>query len=276
MKFDMSTAWRDAMSMLNANREVLLIVAGIFSFLPTLAASFLVPPMQATMAMDNPASTEAALEQVTQMYANYWWVFLLMTLIQSIGFIAILALLRDSNRPTVSEALQIGLKGFLPYFAAYVLLCIALGLIIGIILTIVALTNVAALIIVATFAALIFAIYAMIKCSLTPAIVAIEKTYNPITILKRSWTVTKGNSLRIFGFFMLIGIVYLIISIIIGMVMQGLGIAIGPNSLAMQIINGLVNGLVGAIATVVFVAILAAIHRQLAGASPDAISEAFK
>lgn len=276
MKFDMSTAWRDAMSMLNANREVLLIVAGIFSFLPTLAASFLVPPMQATMAMESQASSEAALAQMTQMYADYWWVFLLMTLIQSIGFIAILALLRDSNRPTVSEALQIGLKGFLPYFAAYLLLCLGLGLVIGLFAAVFSLTGVVALTALAFIAGVVFAIYAMIKCSLIPAIVAIEKTYNPIIMLKRSWVLTKGNSLRMLGFFILIGIVYLVISMIVGMIVQGLGLAIGPNSLALQIISGLVNGLVGAIGTVIFVAVLAAIHRQLAGASPEAVSQTFE
>ena len=34
MKFDMSEAWRDAVAMMTANREVLLIVAGIFFLLP--------------------------------------------------------------------------------------------------------------------------------------------------------------------------------------------------------------------------------------------------
>ena len=35
MKFSMSEAWRDATAMMSANREVLLIVAGIFFLLPS-------------------------------------------------------------------------------------------------------------------------------------------------------------------------------------------------------------------------------------------------
>ncbi len=37
MKFDMGQAWSQAMAMMSANRDLLVIIAGIFIFLPTLA-----------------------------------------------------------------------------------------------------------------------------------------------------------------------------------------------------------------------------------------------
>ncbi|RKF21031.1 hypothetical protein D6851_08780 [Altericroceibacterium spongiae] len=274
----MSTAWRDAVSMLNANREVMLIVAGIFSFLPSLAASFLAPPMQIAPAGigDTGEDADLIMQQLVQAYTDYWWVFVLMMLAQSVGFIALLALLRDTKRPTVGEALKIGLYGFIPYFVSYMLLCLALGLAIGIVATIFSLTGVMALVGLAFAVGFVAAIYVMVKCSLTPAIVAIEKVYNPIAMLVRSWKLTKGNSLRLFGFFVLIGVVYLVISMIVGMIVQALYIALGQASVAAQVVNGLVNGLVGAIATMVFVAVLAAVHHQLAGPSTEQVSETFE
>ena len=38
MKFDMNAAWREATGMIAANREVLMIVAGVFFLLPSLAS----------------------------------------------------------------------------------------------------------------------------------------------------------------------------------------------------------------------------------------------
>ena len=41
-------------------------------------------------------------------------------------------------------------------------------------------------------------------------------------------------------------------------------------------INAIASGLISAVVTVILVAVLAAVHRQLSGPSPAAISETFK
>jgi hypothetical protein len=52
MKFDMSEAWREAMAMITANREVLLIVAGIFFLLPSVALGLSIGELQESMLAD--------------------------------------------------------------------------------------------------------------------------------------------------------------------------------------------------------------------------------
>ena len=134
--------------------------------------------------------------------------------------------------------------------------------------------GVGALAAIAMLVALVGAIYAMVKVSLSAPVIAIEKVFNPIAVLARSWRLTKGNSLRIFGFFVLIMIVYFVLSMVVGMVIMGVLTLLG-DSLGV-IVNGVLSGLLGAFATVVFVAVLAAIHRQLAGPSAAAVSETFE
>ena len=43
MKLDMGRAWSDAIALLRGNQQVILIVAGVFFFLPNLALALLMP-----------------------------------------------------------------------------------------------------------------------------------------------------------------------------------------------------------------------------------------
>ena len=49
MNFSMSEAWREATAMISANREVLLIVSGIFFFIPSLAVNWSIGDLQEVM-----------------------------------------------------------------------------------------------------------------------------------------------------------------------------------------------------------------------------------
>ena len=118
MKFDMSAAWRDATAMIGANREVLLVVAGIFFFVPSLILAFTVGDMQ-ELAVASPDDLQAAM---LALYSEWGWLFALVSLATMIGYLALLALLRDHNRPTVAEAIKIGVVGLLPAIGAYIVL----------------------------------------------------------------------------------------------------------------------------------------------------------
>ena len=50
-KFDMSRAWNEALAMLSANRETVLIIAGLFFFLPYLGMMLLLPDMAEGLSM---------------------------------------------------------------------------------------------------------------------------------------------------------------------------------------------------------------------------------
>src|SRR5690606_29042556 len=67
---------------------------------------------------------------LSDFYLNNAPVFIVMALVQVIGFIALLALLRDDSRPTLGQALKVGLVGLLPYIGVQLLTAFALALLI--------------------------------------------------------------------------------------------------------------------------------------------------
>jgi MFS family permease len=271
MKFDMSRAWNDAVAMMSANRDLLLVVAGIFFFLPSLASAMLVPNMQEAMIGD----PDRMMEMMTELYADYWWIILLVTLTQGIGYLALLALLRDSGNPTVGEAIKTGLIGIVPYIVANMLAALAGGLVVVLLATVGGATGSGLLTGILMIAGFIVAIYLFVKFCLSGPVIAIEKRYNPLAALARSWQLTKGNSFRLFLFFVLLFLVYLVISIVVGGIL-GLLLALFPAGAVVTAIQGAISGLLGAVLTVVIVSVLAAIHGQLAGPSPEAVSETFE
>ena len=117
-------------------------------------------------------------------------------------------------------------------------------------------------------------IYVAIKLSLMSPVIAIEKLMNPVAIIRRSWRLTKGNSLRLLLFYFLLTLVYLVIGIVAGGIIGVAAALLGQGS-AYEIVNGISSGLIGAAATMVFTVVLAAIHRQLAGPSPTGLSQTF-
>lgn len=268
MKFSMSEAWREATAMMSANREVLLIVAAIFFLLPSLATALAMPGLQESM-MADPENAQA---MMLELYAGWWWLLILVVLAQLVGYLALLALLRDASRPTVGEALKAGLAGLLPAIGFYVI-CIVVGFLAAMLAVALAAAS-PALGVVAIIALAVLAVYAMIKLSLALAVIAIDKVSNPLTAISHSWRLTKGNSFRLFLFFVLLVLVYLVISIVIGMIVGALVLALGTETALL--VNGIISGILGAILTVVFVAVIAAIHRQLSGPSAAAISETFE
>jgi membrane-anchored glycerophosphoryl diester phosphodiesterase (GDPDase) len=270
MKFDMSAAWRDATTMMSGNREVLLVVAGIFFLLPSVALALSVGGLQEAMLAD-PANMEA---MVLEAYSSWWWLFIVVLLAQFVGYLSLLALLRDSGRPTVGEALKTGVTALLPAIGAYVLTLLGLGLTGGVLIAIAVASGSAALGFVLGLLAFVAVIYIGVKLSLTGPVIAIDKVFNPVTALTRSWRLTKGNSFRLFLFYLLLAIVYIVISMVVGAIVAALTLAIGP-SMALTV-NGVVSGILSAIVTVVFVAVIAAVHRQLSGPSAEAVSATFE
>jgi hypothetical protein len=270
MKFDMSEAWREAMAMITGNREVLLIVAGIFFLLPSLALAMTMGGLQEAMLAD----PEAAQAQIFELYANWWWLLIAVLLFEVVGYLALLALLRDSSRPTVGEALKTGLAGLLPAIGAYILLVLGLSLVIGLLVGGAIASGNGAVAAVAWIVAFVAFVYVCVKVSLSGPVIAIDKVFNPFTVLTRSWRLTKGNSFRLFLFYVLLFIVYIVVAAVIGAVIGALTLALGP-SVALTV-NGIVSGLLSAVITVVFVAVVAAVHRQLSGPSAAAVSQTFE
>ena len=266
MTFDMSAAWRDATVMIRANREVLMIIAGIFFFLPGVATGFAVPAIPpATM-----SDPERAAAAIMAFYGTWGWFYAIVLVLQMVGTLALLALLRGQGRPTVGEAMRAGAVGLLPAIGTFLLIAFGFGL-----LVIVASMAIAALGTAAGGAGalvgallalglLVAIIVASVRLSLTTPIIAIDRVFNPLEVLQRSWRMTGGQAMRLFVFYLLLIVVYLVIVIVAGLLAGALLLALGE--LASVIASSLLSALIGAGAAVISVAVLAAVHRQLAGA----------
>ena len=276
MKFSMSAAWNEAMALLRANRQVVLGIAGVFFFLPYLAMFLLMPEYAAAMGAagtEQPATMAEALDQATRIYGEIWWAVLLLGLLQGIGMLGLLALLTDRQRPTVAEALAKGAKYLLPYLGTQILIAIAAVAIVMIPVALGAAAGVGVGLLAGLVAGPVL-IYLLTKFSLSTPVIAIEGQLNPFAVLARSWRLTKGNSLRLFLFYLLLFIVLIVVSMVLGMVIAALTLLAGDEG--GLIVSGLFNAVLNLVTVVIVLAVLAAVHRQLAGPSAAAVSETFE
>ncbi|MBB3033580.1 glycerophosphoryl diester phosphodiesterase membrane domain-containing protein [Alteriqipengyuania lutimaris] len=274
MKLDMNRAWTDALNLIKSNMGVVTVVAGVFFFLPYLAFALLMPEAANFTMEPNSDDPAAALEQLTAVYADIWWIMLLLVIAQTVGTLALLALLRANNRPTVGEAIAVGAIGFLTSIAATIIFYVGAGIVGGLLMGIAITSQITALAVIAGIVLFVVFIYLAVKFSLLAPIIAIDKVYNPLTALLRSWRLTKGNSVRLFLFYLLLFIALAVVSAVIGLIVMLVFGLMGEE--VMLVGSGLVNSAVNAVIIVLMLGILAAIHRQLAGPDVATMSETFE
>ena len=269
MKLDLSAAWDGAMKMLAANREMVLVLAGVFFFVPYLAFSLFLPdPTGQAGASGAEPDMDAASAQLAAFYAEYWWAMLSITLIQAVGSIALLAILGDRDRPTVADAIGRGLRllptqivtQLLTGFA--ILAPLNIGIALGAAIGSQAIANLLAILMVPV------TLYLWVKFSISSPVIAIERTMNPITALGRSWRLTKGNSFRLFLFYLLIIAAVFVLAIIVSLVF-GLVFALGGEHLAL-VGKALIFSLIIVGFFCVIYAVLASLHRRLSGPAATA------
>lgn len=264
----MGRAWNEAMSLLRGNQQVVLVVAGAFFFLPNLALYLLMPETmgQAEAQVAGEADLDAVMQTMSAAYGEIWWQLLLVTLASAIGMLGLLALLTDHNRPTVGEALKAGMIYLLPYIGAQILIAMLAVAIVMVPIIVGAAAGVAAGALVGILA-LVAIIYLYTKFSLTVPVIVIDEVMNPLSALARSWSLTKGNSVRLFLFYMLIVVVFFVILMVLGIVGGALGLVAGAD--ANVIISGLISAGANMVFLTLYLAVLAAVHRQLSGNSKE-------
>ena len=269
MKLDLSAAWYGAMKMLAANREMVLVLAGVFFFVPYLAfALFLPDPMGQAGASGAEPDMDAASAMIVAFYAEYWWALLLLALIQAVGSIALLAILGDRDRPTVGDAMGRGLRFLPPQIGAQILTGFAIlapptiGIAIGAAIGSEGVAGLLGLLMVPV------ALYLLVKFSMSSRAIAIERIMNPITALGRSWRLTKGNSFRLFLFYLLLVAAFIVLSMIATLVF-GLVFALGGEHVAL-IGQALISSLINVGFACVAYAVLASLHRRLSGPAATA------
>jgi hypothetical protein len=264
MKFDSNQAWKLAAALVSANRDVLIALAGVFFLLPSLAFGLLLPQPQAQTGMNS--------VQMMAVMRGYYMAALPyvvpMLLLQATGTLAMLTLFTDRRRPTVGESIRRGVTGILPYIVAQVLLWIVIALVGVMAIAAAAMSGIIALAVIIGVAVVVAALYVAVKTSLVSPVIAVEGLRNPLGALARSWSLTKGNSVRVGLFYLLIivgfGLLVIIVSLLTGIVIALL-VKGSPALFAGEVIRAIL----GSVMTVYFIAVLAAVHRQLAGPSTE-------
>lgn len=265
MKLDLNAAWDQAVRLISMNREVMIVLGGVFFFLPYVLFALGVP-MPDFQAAAGPAGEDsrALMAVMNGFIAQYWWALLLLSLIQTIGAVAVMAVLGDPARPTVGAAMSRGLRFLLPSVGVQILTSLAVFMALVLAILIGALTGSQA--IAATMAAFSIPVivWLMTRLSLASPSVAIERIANPVAALRRSWRLTSDTGLRLLAFFVLLFIAFVVISQVIGLVIRLLTAL--PTAEIGTIVGGLLEGLVYAALTMIYYGILASVHRQLARA----------
>ncbi|MFA9200435.1 MAG: hypothetical protein ACEQR8_04490 [Cypionkella sp.] len=274
MKFDMSAAWNEATRLLSANRQVLFVVGGVFFFLPSLVYGLVFSSQMAGIeaAQASDPDPEALFQAMLGTFRDYWWILLVTSIIQWLGTLGLLVLLTDRARPTVAEALKTGAGLLLPFLGAQLLVSCLFGLLLLIPFATAASAGVGAAVLVG-LVAVIALVYLFTKFLLVSPVVAVERVRNPIAALGRSWRLSKGNSLRLFLFVFLLSVAFIVVAGVASMI-AGLVFALAGAEVAL-VGDAIVSGVVNALFTVLFIAVLAAVHRQLAGTAPETVGETF-
>ena len=285
MKLDMNAVWARGMTLARENLQLLAVLGGIFFLLPAMVINFMMPAdpaaTQVLQALMDPnasqAAKDAAFAKAGEIFGPVVALSFALNFISIIGYGTMMALM-GPQRPTVGEALAIGVKSVFSVFVALVIFMLlysvaALILIIPIAL-IAAAIGVPALAAFAPLPVMVMAIYLMARFSLTLPVTVNEGTFNPATALKRSWTLTKPSAWGVTGFWFILGFAYMVISLLlIGAI--GVIAALAGGGTASAIILGLANGLLALAVGVVVAALAVAMHQQLAGPSERTLTETF-
>ena len=242
VKLDLMACWKDAMGLVQAHREALVAIAGIFLFLPTLLmAQFVGDPDLA-----NAETTEQILAAYRGFFEENFGAILLSNLVLSFGSFTIFVLFAGRAGATVGDYFAAAGKLFLFYLIANLLGSLA---------------TVAGL-----FAFVIPGLYIAARLVLVPMAVAGDAITNPIEALRRSWQLTRGNGLMILLFIFVIIIVGVIIVGVVGLIV-GILVALAAGGDGWPFLVNLIDALLGTLLSVVIIAVVAALYRRLS-ASP--------
>ena len=268
-KLDSGKAWTEATSMIGANRELVLVLAGVFFFVPLM---ILLLNLFSVDLDFGPAGAEPNPEliskQINAIITQYWWAILLVAVSQLAGAIALLGLLGDPKKPTVGEVVGMIPKLILTVIAAQIISTLASQA-----LPAMADTLPPAVGSIPSILALIAAVYIAVKFSLTSAVITVEQQINPLKALKRSWELTSGNGWQIFVFFFLLTVTAIVLAIVIGL---SFGLVFSLLGERFELIGNAVvfSALVAAFYALAY-AVTAAIHRQLAGPDKRDVANTF-
>jgi hypothetical protein len=264
-KLDLNAAWDQTVRLIAVNREVMLVLGGVFFFLPSVLFGLLIPmPDFAAIAGPSGENSSALMAAIDGFVADYWWALLLIVLVQTAGAIAVMAVIGDPRRPTVREAMGRGGAYLVPHLGMQLISSLLTMLVLLLAILFGALTGSQAVAATLSVFALPVIIWLMTRLSLSGAAIAIEEIANPVTALRRSWRLTSGNGARLVAFYLLLFAAFFVIWQVLGLIVRVV-VALPGAELA-QVLGALLSGLLYAALILVCYAVIASVHRQLARA----------
>ncbi len=276
MDFSMNATWSRAVDLVRDNFQLLVVIAGVFLLLPTMAAYLLIPDFQALI--DPTADPDMVAERMAEIAAPLVAVGAIALVVNFAGYGAMVALM-GRMRPTVGAALKTGfvivpslIAVLLLFIIIYMLGSIVLIAPISLLATAGGVPGLAAIGIVAT---LVFIVWLMARLSLSMPVLVLEDTLNPIKAMIRSFRLTSARQWSILLFWAVIFIVYMVISLVVTGVFSVIAALAGTGTAAMVIL-GLVNGVIAMAIGMLICAIAVAMFGQLAGPGAERIEQTFE
>lgn len=261
MEFSLSTVWSRAMALVGSNFQLLALIAGIFMLLPSLLFYVGMPDMLA-MLMQPSEDPELLAQQIVEQAPTFILVFSGLMIFTMIGYGAMVRLI-GPDRVTVGESIVSALRALptliaclLIFVVGYFIVAVVLGILVAMLSAVVGTTGASALMTLTLLLAIGY-VFARL-CIMMPVIVN-DGLRNPFAAYARSWKLTRPAAWRIFGFFILLAIAYMVISLLFFSVIGMLTALTGG-----MFFFGLVSSLIGMVVAMVLSGVLVGIHEQLA------------
>ncbi len=258
-QFDASAAWSAAVKMIGANREMMLVLGGLFFLIPQMLLGMLLPDVPP--GMEDEAATQAAMD----IFAVWWPLVLGVAVIQAAGMLTLMVLLCDSGRPVVRDAIRTGIKALGPYVGATLVLVAGMGILALLILLPVTLAAGEAAAAVAMIPILAVALWVNVRTLTLAPVVAVGRERNPFEALKKAWGQTNGSGPRILMMVILFLLAALVISIVTTAVPGTILIATLGQETGQGIV-GVIEAFVSTFLMLAWSALIAASYRQFAKA----------
>lgn len=275
MNFDMNTVWSRGIDLLRDNFSLLVVIAGIFLLLPTVALYLFIPDFQ-TFA-DPTADPEIVADKMGEILGPLLTGGLLATIVQFAGYGAMLALM-GRDRPTVGQAIGTGFKivpSTIAVFIIFMLAYIAGAVMIILPVTLIAgAVGSAALGIIGIIPVLVFVVWLMTRMSMSMPAMVLGKTLNPFTAVANSFRLTKAKQWAILLFWVVLVVAFTIISLLFNGVF-GVVAALAASGTTQLLILGLANGVTSVVSGMLICALSVAMYDQLARPAEDDIEQVF-
>ena len=276
MNFDLNAIWTRGIDLVRDNLSLLVVIAGVFLLLPTVAMYLFIPDMQ-TFA-DPTADPDIVAARMGEALGPLIGGGLVAGIIQFAGYGAMIALM-SNERPTVGESIATGFKivpSTLVVMLVFMLAYVIGGVIVMIPFAIISgVAGSPALGMIGVIPVLLYVIWLMARLSMTMPALVLEDSLNPFKAMGRSIALTGPKQWQIMLFWVVLVVIFFVISLLFNGFFGVVAALMGTGTTAMLIV-GLANGITGMASGVLICALSVAMHGQLAGQGASGIEETFE